>query len=215
MNGIHDMGGMQDMGPVRLEPDEPVFHVPWEGRVFALFYALPLPDGVSRYQIDSIPPADYLRMSYYERWLTAIGPLMVKVGMLTPTEIETGKVIGGRNEKWHVVTAAEVTTWSLPGPKPEIFPNVAAAFRVEQRVRTRNENPTGHTRLPRYARAKVGTIHRDHGVAPFEDAVAQGLGEKLQHVYTVRFAARELWGETAAPRDCVYVTLWAMVLTLG
>ena len=29
MNGVHDMGGMQDMGPVRPEENEPVFHAAW------------------------------------------------------------------------------------------------------------------------------------------------------------------------------------------
>ena len=40
MNGIHDMGGMQGMGPIRRETDEPVFHETWEGRVYALNRAL-------------------------------------------------------------------------------------------------------------------------------------------------------------------------------
>ena len=40
MDGVHDMGGMQDFGPIRPEADEPVFHVPWEGRVVALNFAL-------------------------------------------------------------------------------------------------------------------------------------------------------------------------------
>ena len=36
MNGVHDMGGQQGMGPVQYEKDEPVFHASWEGRVYAL-----------------------------------------------------------------------------------------------------------------------------------------------------------------------------------
>ena len=212
MNGIHDMGGMQDMGPVRREPNEPVFHASWERRMFALFNSLDLPWPIMRHQIDLIPPADYLSISYYERWLSAIVPLTINAGMLTPSEIETGKVIAGRNEKYHVVTAAEVATWSSPDPNPATFPNMAAAFRVGQRVRARNVNPVGHTRLPRYARGKTGTIHRDHAIAAFHDAVAHGLGKQAQHVYSVRFTARELWGATASPRDCVYLDLWEAYL---
>ena len=208
MNGIHDMGGMQDMGPVRREPNEPVFHAQWERRIFALSNALDLPGPVQRQQGELIPPADYLRISSYERWLWAIIPLMTNAGMLSPSEIDTGKVIGGRNDKWHVVTAAEVATWNLPESNPESFPDSGAAFRVGQQVRARNLNPAGHTRLPRYVRGKAGTIHRDHGVASFDDAVASGLGMKPQHVYAVRFAARELWGEKASPRDGVYLALW-------
>ena len=40
MNGIHDMGGMQDMGPIEREENEPVFHHPWEGRVYAMNRAM-------------------------------------------------------------------------------------------------------------------------------------------------------------------------------
>ena len=36
MNGAHDLGGMHGFGPVDIEPEEPVFHHEWEGRVFAL-----------------------------------------------------------------------------------------------------------------------------------------------------------------------------------
>ena len=39
MNGIHDMGGMHGFGPVPIETDEPVFHEPWEGRVYAMAIA--------------------------------------------------------------------------------------------------------------------------------------------------------------------------------
>ena len=83
----------------------------------------------------------------------------------------------------------------------------APKFLVGQRIRARNINPTGHTRLPRYARAKLGTIERDHGVFVFPDTNAHFLGENPQHVYSVRFAARELWGEQASPRDAVYLNL--------
>jgi len=85
---------------------------------------------------------------------------------------------------------------------------VPARFKEGQRVRGHNINPTGHTRLPRYARGKLGTVERDHGVFVFPDTNAHFLGEKPQHLYTVRFTARELWGEQAAPRDAVYVNLW-------
>ena len=59
-------------------------------------------------------------------------------------------------------------------------------------------HPTGHTRLPRYARGKTGKIDRDHGVYNFPDTNAHGLGPKRQHVYSVRFAAQELWGPQAS-----------------
>jgi hypothetical protein len=85
---------------------------------------------------------------------------------------------------------------------------VVSRFHAGQHVQTLNINPTGHTRLPRYARDKRGTIHRDHGVYVFPDTSAHSLGEKPQHVYSVRFIAHELWGEQASARDAVYIDLW-------
>ena len=69
-------------------------------------------------------------------------------------------------------------------------------------------HPVGHTRLPRYVRGRLGTVHRDHGVFVFPDTNALFLGEQPQHVYSVCFEAPELWGEQAAPKDSVYVDLW-------
>ena len=91
---------------------------------------------------------------------------------------------------------------------PSEDPNVRPRFKVRQRVRARNINPTGHTRLPRYVRGKTGVIVRDHGVYLFPDSNAHFQGEKRQHVYSVRFAATELWGEIASPRDSVHLDLW-------
>jgi nitrile hydratase len=75
-------------------------------------------------------------------------------------------------------------------------------------VRARNINPVTHTRLPRYARGRLGTVHRDHGVFALMDTSAYGLPAKPQHLYSVRFSARELWGEQAAPQDSVFVDMY-------
>ncbi|HTX23851.1 MAG TPA: nitrile hydratase subunit beta [Steroidobacteraceae bacterium] len=209
MNGIHDMGGMQDMGPIRREITEPVFHAEWERRIFALFNALDIDWPARREQLELIAPADYLRMSYYEKWLTAIEPLMTKTGMLSSEEIATGKVIGATNQTRHVLSAAEVATRITPVPDTEAtVPHAAARFQLHERVRARNLNPLGHTRLPRYVRGKSGTVERVCGAAALQDAVRDEVGERKQRVYTVRFAARQLWGENHHGLDSVYVDLW-------
>jgi hypothetical protein len=85
---------------------------------------------------------------------------------------------------------------------------IGPRFKAGDAVLARNVHPVGHTRLPRYIRGKRGVIRTDHGVFAFPDAAAHGLGHKAQHVYSVCFEARELWGEQASVRDTVYIDLF-------
>jgi nitrile hydratase subunit beta len=212
MNGVHDMGGMQGMGPILYEKNEPVFHERWEARMFALNRGMGAWRkwnlDASRFQREQIPPAEYLRMSYYEKWLAGLAELMVKTDLVTREEIESGTPSPGSPKQVPPLTVDKV----LPGiargaPASRDVPAIAH-FHTGQGVRARNINPDGHTRLPRYARGKFGTIERDHGVFVFPDTDALFLGEKPQHLYSVRFSARELWGDRAAPQDSVYIDLW-------
>ncbi|MBI3049668.1 MAG: nitrile hydratase subunit beta [Acidobacteria bacterium] len=211
MNGVHDMGGMHGMGPIQHEEHEPVFHEWWEGRAYALTrlvrgqtYNL----DNSRHLLELLPPADYLRMSYYERWLTRLVAQLLKNGVITREELESGTPASGAAKATPAVTAAMVPALVTRRNSARRDAQVRPRFRVGQRVRARNIHPTGHTRLPRYARGKQGVIAIDHGVFLFPDTNAHLLGEKPQHVYSVRFAARELWGPQASPRDFVHIDMW-------
>jgi len=213
MNGIHDMGGMQDMGPVRHEENEPVFHEAWEGRVYALTRALGAWGkwniDASRHGIELLPPEDYLRMSYYEKWLVRTIGLLVRQKMVTTEEIDTGLAApeaGKLTPKLNAASAAATAIQRGNFMRPDT--KVQARFRVGQHVRALKINPTGHTRLPRYARGRQGTIIRHHGVFVFPDTNAHFLGEQPQHLYSVRFSAQELWGGEASPRDSVRLDLW-------
>jgi nitrile hydratase len=200
MNGIHDMGGMQGMGPVQPEADEPVFHAAWEGRVFAINAALRAMGRWNldtwRFQIESLAPVDYLRLTYYERWLRINEELLAEHGLLAAANAVPA------------LTAAAAAQRLGRGVPSSDDPAVKPLFTIGQRVRARNINPTGHTRLPRYARDKAGVIARDHGVYAFPDTNAHLKGEHRQHVYSVRFAARELWGDQASEKDSVYIDMW-------
>jgi len=212
MNGVHDMGGMHGMGPVRYERNEPVFHAPWEARVFALNIAMRAwrrwNIDAGRYEIELIPPAEYLRMSYYEKWFVRLVELLVKRDLVTRGEIDAGAPARGALKEKPALTPEQVTSMVRSGAAASRDVPVAPRFAVHQRVRARTINPPGHTRLPRYVRGRTGTVERDHGVYVFPDTNALFLGENPQHVYSVRFAARELWGEAASPRDAVYLDLW-------
>jgi nitrile hydratase subunit beta len=182
MNGVHDMGGMQDMGPIPYEKDEPVFHEPWEGRVFALNRGIGAfrkwNIDASRHQLELLPPADYLRMSYYEKWAVRMAVQLVKYNLVTAEEIESGKPAPGSPKQTPPLAVEGV----LPGirrgvPASRDVPAIAR-FHVGQNVRARNVNPPGPTRLVRYARGKSGTVDRDYGVFVFPDTNGLFLGEK-------------------------------------
>jgi nitrile hydratase len=210
MNGVHDMGGMHGMGPIEHEKNEPVFHASWEARVFALNRALGAWRkwnlDASRHSRELIPPAEYLRMSYYEKWLEGLVELAVQHGLVTRAELQTGLPASPKTTPPLTVDGMlRLVSAGAPATR-----NVAIEprFNLGQRVRARNIHPTGHTRLPRYARGKQGVILRDHGVFVFPDSNAHFKGEKPQHLYSVRFAARDLWGTQAAPHDSVCIDMW-------
>ncbi|HXG21069.1 MAG TPA: nitrile hydratase subunit beta [Methylomirabilota bacterium] len=212
MNGVHDMGGMTCYGPVVREENEPPFHAPWERRVFGLtMLAMGRLDTLDafRHAIERMDPAHYLSSSYYEHWLAALETLAVEKGVLTPEELAGGVVKGAR-------AVAE------PPLPPEAAPHVVAhgapcnrtegrltpRFKVGDRVKAKNLNPSGHTRLPRYVRGRAGVIDRVHGTFVFPDTNAHGKGEQPQPLYGVRFTATELWGPEAADKDTLRIDLW-------
>ena len=212
MNGIHDMGGMEGMGPIERDKNEPVFHARWESRIFALRRAMRLwrnfNSKSSRYHVELIPAEEQLRLSYYARFVVAFSELLVEGGFVTAEEILKGKPARRSPKAVPPLKAEMVPDFLAKGAPARRNVVVAPLFETGQTVRGRNINPIGHTRLPRYARGKIGTVDRDHGVFIFPDTNVAGLGEKPQHVYSVRFAARELWGEQASPKDSGYIDMW-------
>jgi nitrile hydratase len=205
MDGVHDLGGMQDFGPVMAEPDEPVFHEPWEGRVFGTGAILAVGGSAStntlRYAIERIDPAQYLGTPYYEHWLTAFATLLVEQGVLTREELE------------------ERSGAPFPLSRPSQAPPLPHAARVErphlavgERVRVIDTHTRGHTRCPRYARGRHGVIVRIDGEFPLPDADIHGDDPLLEPTYSVRFQATELWGDDADARATVSVDLWASYL---
>jgi nitrile hydratase subunit beta len=211
MNGIHDMGGMDGMGTLEHVKTEPVFHAPWEGRVIAMMRAVQASGKLKlglRPPIEAIPATESLNMSYYEKWLTSLIERMVAAGLVTRAEIERGRPAEGTEKAMPALSAAEASTYLLRAPPGSRNTPVAPRFKSGEHVRALNINPVTHTRLPRYARGKAGTIERDHGIFPLFDTAAYSLADKPQHSYSVRFSARELWGERASPKDSVYIDLW-------
>jgi nitrile hydratase subunit beta len=202
VNGIHDMGGMHGFGKVSPEPDEPVFHASWEGRVLALQrvlgYAGAYNIDMSRFAQETLPPEVYLTVSYYKRWAMAIEKNLVQRGYATPEEFESGHARAPAKPLKRKMTADDIGPALTRGKygRPAAAP---ARFKIGDRVRTKNLNPATHTRLPRYARGRTGTIERIQGCHVFPDTVAIDQGENPQWLYTVLFEGRELWGPESDP----------------
>lgn len=204
MNGIHDMGGMHGFGRVVVERDEPVFHGRWEARVFGISALAGLRLGGSidarRHGLERLDPVTYLRDGYYGRWLARLERSLLEQGVLAPGELEAR--LAGRRAP--AVPLPPLPAPAAPPPHPFLRDvERAARFRAGDRVRTRNHQPAGHTRLAGYARARRGVVARVYPACVFPDTNAHEQGEQPQHVYAVRFEARELWGESAEPGSCV------------
>jgi nitrile hydratase beta subunit len=223
MDGIHDMGGMHGFGRVVVEANEPVFHEAWEGRVLGMAnllrgQVLPNVDAFRR-TIERLDPAFYLTAGYYGRWLAALAQLLVEAGVLAPEELAEpvwgvctagSPVLGREGPASTQQSARSSATENESEAAVGVIRAVEAEprFAVGQAVRARNIHPRGHTRLPRYARGRRGVVDRVHPACVFPDTHAHGLGENPQYVYSVRFAASELWGEDAEPDTSVHLDLF-------
>jgi nitrile hydratase subunit beta len=219
MNGGQDLGGMMGFGAVDREPDEPYFHADWERRAFGITMAILVTGAftldTTRHARERLHPVDYLGSTYYEMWTKALEKLLVEHDLVTGEELRAGRAltepatlprVGGREQVAAMI--ARGTPYERPAQEP-------SRFGVGDRVVARNMHPTGHTRLPRYARGKRGVIDRRHGVFVLPDANAHGEGERPEWLYTVRFSGRELWGEEADPMLSVSIDAWESYLEPG
>ncbi|CAB3766887.1 nitrile hydratase subunit beta [Paraburkholderia humisilvae] len=208
MNGAQDMGGMQTFGPVRPAADERAFHAGWEPRVLALTLAMGATGtwniDKSRAARESLPPAQYWTSTYYQIWYEGLCKLLIEHGLATADEIQAGHSMQPAAPVARVFQAADVPAALLKGFPYDRAMGYPARFLVGEAVRTRLLNPSTHTRLPRYCRGKRGEIVALRGAHVFPDTNAVGQGEQPRWLYTVRFAATELWGDdTTAASVCV------------
>jgi nitrile hydratase len=198
MSDTHDLGGRRGFGRIEREANEPVFHAPWEGRVLALVYSAVgfgwTNIDAFRHGVERMDPRGYLRASYYERWLSSLETVLPEAGVLA--------------------------RGYAPPPasgEPHPFRRELAQpprFAVGARVRAKERTPRRHCRIPGYVAARRGVVASVRGGFVFPDTNAHGEGEQPQHLYTVRFDARELWGESAEPGASVYVDLFEPYLEL-
>ena len=222
MNGVHDMGGMHGFGPVQRELDEPVFHEPWEGRMFGIMQALGPhrvhdPDGL-RSAIEHMEPARYLASSYFERWLLVTEKALLAKGLVTQEELDArtrsfeddpDQAPPRREDSGATQRLMRAVYTRAPAHRDA---DATPSFRPGDAVAVRNIHLEGHTRLPRYVRGKRGVVTRFHGIHGFHDAAADETRPGPQPVYNVRFEASELWGESAEGGESLHIDLWESYL---
>ena len=220
MSRVHDMGGRYGDPAVTPEPQGMVpVGADWQRKALALTIAA---GGLGAWSIDtsrhareSLSPKDYARFSYYEKWIAALADLLVEKGLVTPEELAAGSAAPAPPHP--KLFRAEAVGPALARGTPYTRAGENPRFRVGDRVRTRlparnAEIPGGHTRLPAYAAGRTGTVILSHGAHVLPDANAHGLGERPEPLYTVAFAAADLWGTAEAEGDEVTLDLWQSYL---
>jgi nitrile hydratase subunit beta len=209
MKVASDLGGVSGYGPVQAERDEPVFHDRWESRVLALTLAMGATRSWtldrSRFAREDRPREEYVSIRYYDLWFRALERLLLESGLVTPDEVASGVMSAAPLHIERLLAGSDVDAVLSTGSPVRREPTAPARFSVGDTVTTSQAEPSGHTRLPTYARGKRGRISAVDGCYVFPDTNAHGLGEKPQWLYTVEFTAQELFGAGADPRSVVSV----------
>jgi len=221
VNGIHDLGGMDGFGRVVVEPNEPVFHEPWERRVFGMLAAVAFTRLTNAHQyrhaVERMPPEHYLSASYYERMLTGLATVLVEHGKLDRATLDarTGGCFGLAQPAHPraVVDAERIVAGAAPAVSSvdaTADARTDARFHIGDAVRVRDVQPHGHTRCPRYVRGHRGVVVRVDRPFTLPDLAAHDVRDHREPTYGVRFTAAELW--SASSRDAIYVDLWESYL---
>jgi nitrile hydratase subunit beta len=214
MDGVHDIGGREGFGRVNWEDDEGYesFHEDWEARLWSM--ALQLfaqwrgkPELWTldwfRHVRERLDPVDYLTRPYFDQWAQCLFAILIDNGTVTLEE-----VIGAQG---NAAVITEGKGAKVPAAESARDGAAAPAFQVGTPVRTASLIGSDHTRLPGYVRGRIGRIHSYHGPQIFADASARG-DIRREPLYTVAFAAADLWPEVAGRRDVIYVDLWESYL---
>jgi nitrile hydratase subunit beta len=209
-----DLGGTTGHGRVQPEPEGELWHAPWEPRVLALTLAM---GATGSWNIDQSRSAretlpGYADLTYYEIWFQALLKLLQERGIVSAAELRAGQPQATPIPLARVLQAADVAAVLARGSATERPAATPARFQLGQRVRTFAGEVPHHTRLPRYARGRVGTIDRIHGAHVFADAHATGRGEMPQWLYGVVFDGPDLWPD-AAPGSQVSIDAWEPYLS--
>ena len=234
-SAVYDMGGVREwFGPIPVEADEPVFHHRWEARVFASLLTsiamLGITEDAFRWAMERLPQAQYLA-GYYQRWLAALERLVVDQGVLAPGELDAHLAGEQPTVRGHARPGplrralARRFVRTVVGPMPRwlarLYPRIQGMrrpevapprFAIGDRVAVSAAPAASHTRRPRYAWGKRGTVVGYHFATVLPERSARGEHGAGEHFYTVEFDGRELWGDDAEPGTAVRIDLFESYL---
>lgn len=210
MDGIHDLGGKEGHGPVPVTSGDAPFTHDWERRMWGLARAGLVPSMTIdwfRHGLEVMVPGDYLTYSYFQKWATNYLMLMADADMVSLEEIQAGHVATPTAPAPAKTTHDIVEQVRKSCIRFSVDIETPARYSVGDTVRTLKHIASNHTRLPAYARNCTGQIIAYHGAHMLPDEGAKGhhIGD---HLYTVSFSARDLWGPDAHPADTVTLELW-------
>ena len=209
MHGAHDLGGKHGFGPIDKSQTENFIHE-WEEKVFGLTLACGMLGqwnlDQSRFARERTDPAHYLSSTYYEHWLHGLELLLLEKGLVTEEELNNGK-----SEQASTLTAAtpdKVKAIVNTGGPTQLVESTAKLFTLEQKVVVKNEQSKEHTRAPSYVKGVIGTIVKHHGAHIYADEHSRSGDKQAQHLYTVRFEAKDVWGSDTEGRSCIFADLF-------
>lgn len=207
MDGPHDLGGKDGFGPIDV--NAPPFREGWEERQWALTKNVPLPGGTIdwwRHGIENMDPLAYQTEPYFVKWCLNELAHRIDQGVFTMDEVLTGQPETRPTTPATALDMAGVLE-RLRNNNTDfrVYMETPPAFALGNQVTTINTPVPGHTRLPAYARGHTGTIIAHHGGHLYADEGAKGV-HVGEHLYTVEFTAKELWGSDDT--DTICLDLW-------
>jgi nitrile hydratase len=215
MDGVHDLGGREGFGPIVDKAYDKPFHADWEMRAFGIKQAL---EPATSWTIDwfrhcreLVVPVDYLARPYFDQWITTRAAQLIDEGYLTLDEIKGGASAFAPKPSRPLQTPDAARASAQDARSFAVSVNAPPRFALGDKVRCRLDGGSGHTRLPGYVRGRAGAVHAHHGGHVLPDASARGE-KRGEHLYTVSFAASDLWPEAKGRADRVFVDLWESYL---
>ncbi|WP_137924180.1 nitrile hydratase subunit beta [Cupriavidus sp. 2SB] len=220
----HHLGGLENLGPVSVEPR--VFVAPWEKRIFGIHTVMMaesdhLSHAAPAYPVRELPttfrntwtwaslrtgaegmqPFEYFKYRYYEKWLMGISQFFIDREYITADELSSrtafyaAKPDAAMPNLPNPAIRQQIEAYLKQGDSPYHDLDGAPRFASGQSVRVADPDAVDHTRLPGYLRNKQGVIE---AVYPGAYAYFVSTGPDgigaPMPVYRVAFAAEHIWG---------------------